>query len=194
MASDQFYKRTRKSIFAFIGWMIGAFQVVFLSGFPIEGQTIAGKLSYISFSGLPMALVAVGVAYLVDLKRSTRMWDADKPAPAARSPMRIVTVVGESYYQDAFEELTGGRTYDGHELPVTATLIPEDDNTHDPKAVRVEVDGLRVGYLSRANARQFRKRCQMAQECTGVIVDGWDRGDGDRGHFGLRLDFGGLAQ
>src|SRR5688572_12827291 len=68
---------------------------------------------------------------------------------AGRSPApRIITVVGESFYQDAFEALAGGRTRDGHELPVTAMLIPEDGNKYDPKAVR-EVEGRHVGYLSR---------------------------------------------
>lgn len=55
---------------------------------------------------------------------------------------------------------------------MTAYLIPEDDNPHDPKAVRVEVDGHKVGYLSRTNARRFRKRCKGPMDCPATIVGG----------------------
>ena len=62
---------------------------------------------------------------------------------------RIVDVVGESHYQDALEEICGGRTkYDVYKR-VKATLIPEDDNPVDPLAVRVEIEGRTVGYLNK---------------------------------------------
>lgn len=51
-----------------------------------------------------------------------------------------------------------------------------------------------VGYLSRKNAREYRKRLKKAgyqgitATCFAIIVGGWDRGGGDRGHFGVKLD------
>jgi hypothetical protein len=35
------------------------------------------------------------------------------------------------------------------ELPVTATVVPELDNPHDPNALRVELNGQKVGYVPR---------------------------------------------
>lgn len=98
-------------------------------------------------------------------------------------------VVGESFCEDAFLAICGPRRPEGYELIVDAVLIPEQDNRHDTKAVRVEVKGKRVGYLSRSMARRYRMRFgRRTVYCRGKIIGGWDRGGGDSGHFGVRLD------
>jgi hypothetical protein len=67
-------------------------------------------------------------------------------------------------------------------------------NPYDSKAIRVDIQGNTVGYLSRENARQYRKRLEkaghkgMTATCFAMVVGGWDRGSGDKGHFGVRLD------
>lgn len=103
-------------------------------------------------------------------------------------PMRFVKIVGESHYQEALSAIAGGKTRDGHLLQVRARVIPERDNSAYPMAVRVEVQGQTVGYLTHRQAVQFRKRSQAAVDCGAKIVGGWDRGHGDTGHFGIRLD------
>src|SRR5688500_13504911 len=67
-----------------------------------------------------------------------------------------IGVVGESHYREAFETLCGRRCKDGVTRLVEAVLVHEDNNRHDPRAVRVQVDGLTVGYLSRGDARAYR--------------------------------------
>ena len=103
-------------------------------------------------------------------------------------------VVGESKYQHHLERIAGGRTEEGADLRKQAVLALEDDNPHDKNAVCVRIDGLRVGYLPRPMAKMYRKR--LAEQnapighylCEALIVGGWDRGRGDRGHLGVRLD------
>jgi len=103
-------------------------------------------------------------------------------------------VVGEASYQSNIERVLGGRTTEGAQLGCNAILVPEDTNAHDPMAVRVDIQGNTVGYLSRANAREYRaemKRLGFPSEvfsCRALIVGGWDRGPNDRGHFGVKLD------
>ena len=103
-------------------------------------------------------------------------------------------IVGESKYQKALEQICGGRTTDSAEKYVDATLVLEDSNPYDDKAVRIHIDGKTVGYLSRADARSYRQRLEEAGHrqlvgiCAAVIRGGWDRGSGDRGHFGVWLD------
>jgi hypothetical protein len=103
-------------------------------------------------------------------------------------------VVGESKYEDHLERIAGGRTEESANIRTRAILALEDDNPHDPNAVCVRIDGLRVGYLPRRFARSYREQLTKANApkghywCTAVIVGGWDRGGGDRGHFGVRLD------
>ncbi len=43
----------------------------------------------------------------------------------------------------------------GAELLLPATLVPDDANPHDPKAVAVFIDGLHVGYMERADAQKY---------------------------------------
>ncbi len=69
-------------------------------------------------------------------------------------------VVGEFHYQSTFEEICGPRTEEGENRVVTAVLILDNTNRYDNNAVRVEVEGKTVGYLSRSDASTFRTRLQ----------------------------------
>lgn len=103
-------------------------------------------------------------------------------------------VVGESHYQDALNQVCGGRTEDGHDREVTATLVLDDGNEYDELAVRVDVRGRTIGYLSRDKARTYRDRLRElrvtlpAADCPARIRGGWSREGGDDGHYGVRLD------
>lgn len=102
--------------------------------------------------------------------------------------------VGESYYQDAFIRICGGKCYDGYALPCTATLVAEPNNPHDRNAIAVYVHSMKVGHLSRNDALRYKPvvdRLMAAGHvgtCEATIVGGWDRGNGDEGHFGIVLD------
>lgn len=105
-----------------------------------------------------------------------------------------IDVVGESKYQDALEAICGGRKSESQSKDAVATLVHEDTNPYDNKAVRVDIDGKTVGYLGRESARQYRAKLQKAgypgitATCAALIVGGWDNGKGSRGHFGVKLD------
>ncbi len=115
---------------------------------------------------------------------------ANLPGPGTYS----LDVVGESNYQTALESICGGRSTRSQEKIVEATLIHEDDNPYDNQAISVSIQGKTVGYLSRKDARKYRKQLKQAgypgitAKCSAMIVGGWDKGGGDRGHFGVRLD------
>lgn len=104
-------------------------------------------------------------------------------------------VVGVSHYQSILDEICGGKNYEGHRLEIAAYLIHENDNPYDKNAIRVEIDGRTVGHLSRADAFKFREAIVklghpgIDAKCNAIIVGGWDAGGGDKGHYGVRLDF-----
>jgi hypothetical protein len=60
--------------------------------------------------------------------------------------------------------------------------------------VAIYVDDLHVGHLSREAAKAFipiaRRLDGRLAACSATIRGGWDRGDGDRGMFGVVLDLG----
>ncbi len=96
---------------------------------------------------------------------------------------------GAGYRQGELEAAAGGRTEDGHDKDVVATLRPVDDNPHDRNAVEVRVDGHHVGFVPAELAAKWHgplKRMGGAT-CRARIVGGWDRGGGNQGNFGLRL-------
>ena len=106
-----------------------------------------------------------------------------------------INVAGESFYPESFATLVGPRQEDGVVIEKRALLTLQDDNPHDKYAVRVTIDEHPVGHLSREHARAFRRTVRYGQlaeheafECAAIICGGWGRGDGDAGHFGVRLD------
>lgn len=101
-------------------------------------------------------------------------------------------VVGEASYQDALQRAAGGRQREGVNHRIVAVLLPEPENRYDPSAVAVKVGVETVGYLPRKIAPRFLEALSGqgydAAACHAMIVGGWDRGRGDKGHFGIYLD------
>jgi len=106
-------------------------------------------------------------------------------------------IVGEASYQAALESLAGPRTEEGVSFECNAVLYCENENKYDKNAVCVKIQGLPVGYLSKADAKEWRKmlRTEKAKEATvrvrALIVGGWlanDKKGVSQGHFGVKLD------
>jgi predicted Zn-ribbon and HTH transcriptional regulator len=112
-------------------------------------------------------------------------------------------VVGESHYQDSLWRLVGGRRRPEERVHVDvyAVLTAETDNPYDANAVSVWVQGLKIGHLSRGDAKRYRPGLQALEHrhgkpiaLRGVIVGGGMREDGP-GMLGVFLrhdptDFG----
>jgi hypothetical protein len=105
-------------------------------------------------------------------------------------------VVGEASYQDNLWRIVGGHNYpdDRVRVDVYAVLAAESDNPYDPNAVSVWVKGLKVGYLSRDDARRYRPGLLALEQqhgkpiaLAGAIVGGGMRADGP-GRLGIFLD------
>jgi hypothetical protein len=88
-------------------------------------------------------------------------------------------VVGESHYQDALWRAVGSIPDDQEDVHTNlqAALVPEPDNEHDSNAIAVHIEGRRVGYLSRGDARRYRTAFQkLADEGRVGACDAWIRG------------------
>jgi hypothetical protein len=105
-------------------------------------------------------------------------------------------VVGEANYQDNLWHVVGGRrgAADRVRMEVAAVLVAEADNPYDPNAVSVWVQGLKMGYLSRDDARRYRPGLLALEDkygepiaLAGAIVGGGIRDDGP-GRLGLFLN------
>lgn len=105
-------------------------------------------------------------------------------------------VVGEASYQDNLWRVVGGRSSpeDRVRVDVHAVLVAETNNPYDANAVSVWVMGLKVGYLSRADAQRYRPGLLALEErhgkpiaLAGAIVGGGIRADGP-GRLGVFLE------
>jgi hypothetical protein len=155
-------------------------------------------------------------------KLKQEMGEQPSPAPPTAPPQEVrpswmihgmearlfrgqedLEVVGESHYQDNLWQLVGGRRSPEQRIDtdIRAVMVAEDDNPYDANAVAIWIDGLKVGHLSRDNARRYRPGLLALQEAQGmpialrgVIVGGGIRADGP-GRLGVFLrhdpaDFG----
>jgi hypothetical protein len=100
-----------------------------------------------------------------------------------------VKAVGESFYDSHLRQLCGPAEDHMRQLVKTAILILEDDNPYDASAVRVDVDGLTVGHLSRNDAKRFRAACASrgARQfpCAALLISLRGNAASD---YGVRLD------
>jgi hypothetical protein len=98
-------------------------------------------------------------------------------------------VVGESFYDSNLRELCGPAEDHMRQFAKTAILTLENENPYDRNAVRVDVDGLTVGHLSRSDAKRFRAahagRGRSQFSCPALLIS--LRGDTDS-DYGVRLD------
>lgn len=87
------------------------------------------------------------------------------------------STVGESYYRDQIQAIALNGTHPALVF-CTAHLVPEQDNAHDPLAVAIRVNGVKIAHLSREDARTFRGSLQdrgltgQTTSCNAVIRGG----------------------
>ena len=102
-------------------------------------------------------------------------------------------IVGESNYQTHLQKIAGRKEEKAKRHYCLATLAADDGNKFDPLAVMVQINGKVVGYLSRDNARKYRKELSVldaslpAAIVEAVIVGGWS-GPESEGDFGVKLN------
>jgi hypothetical protein len=131
-------------------------------------------------------------------------WSPEQPPAWMHDGMKVelcegredLEVVGEASYQDNLWRIVGGRhSPDGHvREEVYAVLAAEPDNPYDANAVAVWIQGLKVGYLSREDARRYRPGLLALEQqhgrpvaLAGVIAGGGMRADGP-GRLGVFLE------
>jgi len=120
-----------------------------------------------------------------------RWLTGNRPKPSMLRPGRGWTteVHGESKYQPALAKAYRRHGGTGSDLKVSATLVPEPTNKHDPNAVRVEIDGSPVGYLPREKAAEYRAILGLQNgQCGAKITGGHERYNGEKAFFGVKLN------
>lgn len=148
----------------------------------------------ILFLILTIALLLVGIVAYLYFRSGNSKSESVSFAKLHGTGRYEFNIVGESHYQTALEKICGGRTDESANEYVEAYLYLENDNEHDNLAVRVDIKGNIVGYLSKQDARSYRQQLynlghsDLVGICDAIIVGGWFRSSSDVGHFGVKLD------
>lgn len=95
--------------------------------------------------------------------------------------------IAASGHQKALFNLGGGKKFDGVHVKTSAQLIMDNTDINNINAVRVDIQGHTVGYLSAIHAKQFRKSMKQGGTCPALIIGGWQR-DREQGDFVVKLD------
>jgi len=103
-----------------------------------------------------------------------------------------VDIVGESFYHNNLLYLAlGKKGPDGVEIDCEAHLIPDPDNPYDANAVRVEIDGKKVGHLPREMTSVFHNIMAIHRTdyavCGAEISAGWKNSQSE-GDFCVQLN------
>lgn len=100
-----------------------------------------------------------------------------------------LAVVGESHYQSALIDIAGPYSSEGNRVRCYAVLTLENNNPHDKNAIRVEIGGDTVGYITRKDAPLLREQLGFRHSGeTRFFVDAVVRGGRTGQHYGVWLD------
>lgn len=134
------------------------------------------------------------MAEIIQERETGAPW-CDEPVELAGTGEFAVPVVGTSHYQSALETISRGGTGGAARGLFGAVLTPEPENPFDRHAIRIDIHGRTVGYLARPAAKAFGRALRgigladRPTTCAARVIGGPERGEGDGGRFGVRLDF-----
>lgn len=94
-------------------------------------------------------------------------------------------IVGEQSYQANLRKIAGPKQERSKYVEVMARVVSEPFNAYDKNAVKIEINGLTVGYLSRDDAKLLAGKV-INQTVPALINGGW-LDDNSEGSYGVKL-------
>ena len=110
-------------------------------------------------------------------------------------------IVEEAHCQKALNSIAGGKTEEGHYIPVTVELRREPNNPYDGNAVQCLIDGQLVGYIDRDDAPGLQKTLRACEKkgrhrWRAILWAGGteNREGGSEGSYGAKINSPGFNQ
>ncbi|MEQ1209325.1 hypothetical protein [Acinetobacter pittii] len=97
----------------------------------------------------------------------------------------MVDIVGEQSYQANLRKIAGPKQEKSKYVEVMARVVSEPFNAYDKNAVKIEINGLTVGYLSRNDAKLLAGKV-INKTVPALINGGWLDNDSE-GNYGVKL-------
>lgn len=105
--------------------------------------------------------------------------------PTPNKTSYAYNIVGEQSYQNNLKKIAGPKEDKSKFFECYAKVSSEPFNQYDKNAVKVEINGLTVGYLSKSEAAKLAGRV-INKTVPAVINGGWKDEEGT-GSYGVKL-------
>lgn len=127
-------------------------------------------------------IVGVVIWYVLKVKKAANETSVN---PTPNNTSYAYNIVGEQSYQNNLNKIAGPKEEESKFFECQAKVSSEPFNQYDKNAVKVEINGLTVGYLSKSEAAKLSGKV-VKKTVPAVIDGGWFDADGE-GSYGVKL-------
>ena len=127
-------------------------------------------------------IVGVVIWYVLKAKKAVNETNIN---PALSNASYIYNIVGEQSYQNNLKKIAGPKEEESKFFECYAKVSSEPFNQYDKNAVKVEINGLLVGYLSRGEAAKLAGK--VVNKTVPVVIDGGWKDEESTGSDGVKL-------
>lgn len=127
-------------------------------------------------------IVGVVIWYVLKVKKAANETSVN-PTPSNTS--YTYNIVGEQSYQNNLKKIAGSKEEESKFFECYAKVSSEPFNQYDKNAVKVEINGLLVGYLSRGEAAKLAGK--VVNKTVPAVIDGGWKDEESTGSYGVKL-------
>lgn len=127
-------------------------------------------------------IVGVVIWYVLKAKNAVNKTSAN---PALSNASYSYNIVGEQSYQNNLKKIAGPKEEESKFFECYAKVSSEPFNQYDKNAVKVEINGLLVGYLSKSEAAKLSGK--VVNKNVPAVIDGGWKDEESTGSYGVKL-------
>lgn len=105
--------------------------------------------------------------------------------PTTSNTSYAYNIVGEQSYQNNLRKIAGPKEEESKFFEYYAKVRSEPYNQYDKNAVKVEINGLLVGYLSKGEAAKLAGK--VINKTVPAVIDGGWKDEQSTGSYGVKL-------
>ena len=127
-------------------------------------------------------IVGVVIWYVLRAKKEVSETNIN---PALSNTSYAYNIVGEQSYQNNLKKIAGPKEEESKFFECYAKVSSEPFNQYDKNAVKVEINGLLVGYLSKSEAAKLSSK--VVNKTVPAVIDGGWKDEESTGSYGVKL-------
>ena len=129
-----------------------------------------------------VVIVGVIIWYVLKAKKAASKTSIN---PNPNNISYACNIVGEQSYQNNLKKIAGPKEEESKFFECYAKVSSEPFNQYDKNAVKVEINGLLVGYLSKGEAAKLAGR--VINKTVPAVIDGGWKDEESTGSYGVKL-------